>query len=441
MITEEKDLLEISRTGIERSLGWGSSNSWTNQDFEELSDRIFDKTEVRLSVSTLKRIWGKVKYDSSPNTATLNALAVFLGYENWKSFRQQQTNGHLNGAKELPPELPVEMPQTGKPISQSKNKTNRYFTYLAAGVLIAIAVIIFMIRSPRDTTRIGAAPVSFESHKVTDDLPNSVIFDYDVSNIKADSFFIQQNWDPRRREKISATGKQHTSIYFYPGNFTARLVANNEVKKTSRVFIQTKGWKGIIDKNPIPIYLSDSDIAQQAGMGVSADVLKEKTGTTVFNEIYTQFYNVREFGGLTLNNFVFKARLQNTSSVEQSVCKKTELCILAVGTAIVIPLTDKGCISDINILTGDTVLSGKQNDFSKFGVDFNKPHDFKCEVNNGRLNIYIDEELIFSTLRKTRNDAEIIGLKFGFLGTGSISNLSLGEPGKSPVYEQDFSKR
>src|SRR5688572_20850844 len=116
MITEEKDLLEISRTGIERSLGWGSSGNWTNQDFEELSERIFDKTQVKLSVSTLKRIWGKVKYDSSPNTATLNALAVFLGYENWKSFRQQHANGHLNGGKSFSTELTVGSQQVELPM-------------------------------------------------------------------------------------------------------------------------------------------------------------------------------------------------------------------------------------------------------------------------------------------------------------------------------------
>ena len=440
MITEEKDLLEITRTGIEKSLGWGSSNNWTNQDFEELSERIFDKTQVKLSVSTLKRIWGKVKYDSSPNAATLNALAVFLGYENWKSFRQQHTNGHSNG-KSFPAEIAVGSQTVEKPVLISNKKTNRSLVYLAAAVLIAIAAISFIVKQSDDTAKLVEADAFFESHKVTDDLPNSVIFNYDLSHIKGDSFFIQQNWDPRRREKISGAGKQHTSIYFYPGNFTARLIANNEIKKTSRVFIQTKGWKGIIDKNPIPIYLSDSDIFQQTTMGVSADLLKEKTGTTVFNEVYTQFYNVREFAGLTLNNFVFKTKIQNTSSVEQSVCKKVDICILAVGTAIVVPLTDKGCVSVINIMAGDTTLFGKQNDFSKFGVDFNKPHDFKCESTNGILKIFIDEQLIFSIPRKTGTDAEIIGVKFGFLGTGNVSSISLGEPGKKPVYEEDFSRK
>src|SRR5687767_14779314 len=84
----ENDLVLRCRELIEQSLNWGSSENWTNQDFENLSEKIFDKTQVRLSVSTLKRIWGKVRYDSSPTPATLNVLARFVGLENWRSFQQ-----------------------------------------------------------------------------------------------------------------------------------------------------------------------------------------------------------------------------------------------------------------------------------------------------------------------------------------------------------------
>ena len=82
---------------IEQKLDWGSSEHWQNQDFDTLSTRIFDETQVVLSVSTLKRVWGKVKYDSLPSVTTLNTLAVFAGYENWRAFRQQVAH-----------ELPVE---------------------------------------------------------------------------------------------------------------------------------------------------------------------------------------------------------------------------------------------------------------------------------------------------------------------------------------------
>ncbi len=43
---------------IESRLGWiDNEGNWKNSDFENLSEAIFEKTKVSISVSTLKRIW------------------------------------------------------------------------------------------------------------------------------------------------------------------------------------------------------------------------------------------------------------------------------------------------------------------------------------------------------------------------------------------------
>ncbi len=82
----ENDLIFSCRQRIETELNWGDSERWTNQDFEQLSERIMERTQIRLSVSTLKRIWGKVHYESLPAITTLNALAQFSGYKSWRDF-------------------------------------------------------------------------------------------------------------------------------------------------------------------------------------------------------------------------------------------------------------------------------------------------------------------------------------------------------------------
>lgn len=71
----------------EAKTGWGDSDLWDNQDFLQLSRMIFDQTGILLSHVTLKRIWGRVKYDSLPRTNTLNTMVQFLGYRNWREFR------------------------------------------------------------------------------------------------------------------------------------------------------------------------------------------------------------------------------------------------------------------------------------------------------------------------------------------------------------------
>src|ERR1700733_7409198 len=79
-------LLEI----IEQKLGWGESVAWQSRDFENLHKLILGETGVSLSTSTLRRIWGRVDYKHVPSATTLDTLAKFAGYENWRTFLKQK---------------------------------------------------------------------------------------------------------------------------------------------------------------------------------------------------------------------------------------------------------------------------------------------------------------------------------------------------------------
>jgi ketosteroid isomerase-like protein len=89
-------LIEKTIELFESNTGWGDSDEWTSQDFVILSEKIQERTGMALSHVTLKRVWGKVKYDSLPNTHTLDTLVQFLGYENWREFRSQNINGNAS---------------------------------------------------------------------------------------------------------------------------------------------------------------------------------------------------------------------------------------------------------------------------------------------------------------------------------------------------------
>jgi len=92
-MNNDEFLIEKAIELFESKTGWGDSDEWTNRDFVILSEKIQERTRVALSHVTLKRIWGKVKYDSLPNTHTLDTLVQFLGFENWRDFKSQNGNG------------------------------------------------------------------------------------------------------------------------------------------------------------------------------------------------------------------------------------------------------------------------------------------------------------------------------------------------------------
>ena len=84
-VMEQRLVRRVKRL-FEEKTGWGDSDLWSNQDFLELSDMIFGQTGTMLSHVTLKRIWGRVRYESLPHTTTLNTLVRFVGYKSWREF-------------------------------------------------------------------------------------------------------------------------------------------------------------------------------------------------------------------------------------------------------------------------------------------------------------------------------------------------------------------
>jgi hypothetical protein len=428
MILQEKDYLEIYKKESEDQLGWGSSSEWTNQDFEKLGELIFEKTGVRLSASTLKRVWGKVKYESAPTLTTLNTLAQFSGYENWRNFRSRaQTklvNGHSNGngTHKNDDNTDITAEPAVKQKSEVKSK-NGAWKLIGAFVLTALAVVLYF--NLNSGTEIDPANALFEARVVSDDLPNSVVFDYNIGDASIDSVTIQQSWDPRRRERVSTDRHQHTSIYYFPGVFQAKLLAGEQVVKEREVYIQTKGWKGIISQGAIPTYLSAEEIGLRGNtMRIDAETLRRKTGKSVFNEVWTEFYDVHQFDGVDAGNFKMQVTLQNTSSKEQAVCQNARVTLLGSGAVIALPLCGKGCTSAISAYIAGTSINGKDTDLSAFGCDFSKPQQLRYEVMEGKLKVYLNNIEILA-FPDPIMIGKIEGVIVGFEGTGQLLDLEI----------------
>jgi len=428
---KEKQLLTRCRTLIEQSLNWGDSSTWGNDDFEHLSEKIFDRTKVQLSISTLKRIWGKVRYENFPTTATLNALAGFLGYANWRDFKQKNTIGEPSPIRN---DSDASRFENAAQQGRGRQIESAYTWPLI--VVIVITAVVGLAYFKKRLTDVDPSRIKFEAIKVSDTLPNSVVFNYDASPFKSNSVYIQQSWDPQRREKVPGDGKQHTSVYYNPGYFIAKLIVDNEIKKECIISIKTRGWKGIIETQPMPVYLSPKEIKGKGFMGISDSLLRLKTGTPVFNGAWVKFANVQEFKGIDAGSFTLETTLRNASAVEASICRRVHVTILGTTSAIVIPFSDKGCISDINVLTGDNYISGKSHDMSAFGCDFSKFQNIKCRVEKRRLKIYLNDKPILDYPQK-QTLGKIEGIRFEFEGAGEIKHVKLSTP-NAGVYEDQF---
>src|SRR3990170_5575358 len=101
--------LEICCRYVGEKYGKPLISTWTNGDYIRLSSILSHKTNVQISPSTLKRIFGKLKTTERyyPQKATRDALADFAGFTDWETFIQKHPRPvKQQEKKEEPPVLP-----------------------------------------------------------------------------------------------------------------------------------------------------------------------------------------------------------------------------------------------------------------------------------------------------------------------------------------------
>jgi len=429
-------LIDEVRKIIETKTGWGESDDWTNQDFVALSEKIQEQTGVAISHVTLKRIWGKVKYDSLPNTHTLNTLVQFVGYKSWRDFKLQ--NGNNETHEEAVPETPVEKPLNGHAHTTPAKKISPVLVKGLTVVLSLAAVIViiqFIFAGQR--SKVNPNDYAFSSKKVvTEGVPNSVVFDYDASKAPVDSSIIfQQSWDTTYRTKVGKNEHQHTNIYYYPDYYEAKLLVGHKIVKEHNVLITSGGWLPIVVQKPVPAYFKKEDAMGDGKFSLSMDKIKSRNLKLGDEPLITVYSNVRDFGEIYTDNFVFETYLKNDFSEGAAICQKTIVYILCEGTAIGIPLCMKGCVSDIDLLFTEFFVSGKQKSLATFGVDFSKYAKIRIESKNGKAKIFVNDALAYEVNDHIKK-AKIIGFDYVFYGTGSVDYVKMSSPKAS--YDEQF---
>lgn len=408
---------------IEEKLGWGSSNQWTHQDFLNLSEKILEETGSSLSYITLKRIWGKVTYHSLPNTQTLNILAQFVGYESWRVFKNQQAGDQ--------PILPGVLP-----LDQRRWRLLRNIAGMAALALIALLI----IPSANDQPALNSDDFQFSSKKVVSQgIPNSVIFDIEASRSPYDSVEVQQSWDARRRTKIPKEQTQHTSIYYYPGFFEAKLVVGGKIVKEHGLHITTNGWYCAIQQDPVPVYFPLEEVLGNGKVELTYDQVRAKNIELQPTPPLTRIGNSTDFGDLTTDHFVLEANLKNTYREGSSICQYTRVYLLCEGKVIIIPLAAKGCVSSLSLNFVNHYASGKNTDLSAFGVAFDDIVHLKIESIRGNASIFVNNQLAYTVPEKIKPVA-IKGIDFRFQGLGAIDEVKLGRPGDNWIFADSFTR-
>jgi hypothetical protein len=422
----ERELVSKCMKALSEKAGFADPATMVQRDLEFLSESIQSQTGILISLSTLKRLFNG-QFSRLPQVATLNAISQFLDYRNWQDYRNANaanTNvANANGANErVESGNSQDMGANVANLTDGRiHLTRRGFTYarffLFAGILIVVALGLLAMLKLRKPVADGFKKAQFVVKKTTSNaLPNSVVFSYNIDEVNADSFFIQQSWDKHRRVRIYKGSHTLTDIYYEPGYHVAKLIANDQVIKTQDVSIPTDRWFFYAkEKTPgsLPKYIN---ITRDFNTGPLLLTKEELVNSQVniekeHNYIHVYFPSAIEKSS---DNFRMVCRVR-VHPVNNTFCPYLMSEIFMQRNFMYFINSSKGCASELKAQFSDTIISGKTNDLSSLGVDVKEWHNLELLVKNKNAVISIDGKEVFSAPYK-QSGGLITGL--GFISNG-----------------------
>lgn len=421
----EQELVKLCLTEVFLKNGYGDLHSLVQRDYENVSQAIEAKTGILISISTLKRLL-KGDFARLPQVATLNAISRYLDYQHWQDYRSTVNSKNTIAA--------THSPQRKLMFKRSLPKTLLY-----SSILSLLLVLFITSRSSLKDTGNTFEEAQFSVKKVTaTDIPNSVVFSYNVDDIEADSFFIQQSWDESRRVRVYKKQYTLTDIYFEPGYHTAKLMANNVIIKTLDVSIPTEDWF-FYAKRRFPRgtanYIRTERYIQDGKLGLEAqDLTKYKINSRAENNyIYTYF---PPKWPVPSDNYIFRTRVR-VQELKKNPCPYLMLEVFCQKNFMYFISMPRGCTSESKLQFGDLILDGKTTDLSALGANVTEWIEVKIKVRNRVVTIYYGDKKVY-TCSYSKSAGKITGIGFISNGLCEVDQVELkGLDGKI-FYQNDF---
>ncbi len=176
----ERELVKDVITEVFNKNGYTDTGQMTQRDFDYISSEIEKRSGILISGTTIKRL-ALGDFSRLPQVATLNAIANYFNYKTWQDLK---TSG---SATTIKPEYEIPADVTRESGSRSLKSKLLYFT---ASLLVVTVIFGFFLFKSRPAGISDAEKATFSCQKSTrNDMPNTVIFNYDIDQVHADSFY------------------------------------------------------------------------------------------------------------------------------------------------------------------------------------------------------------------------------------------------------------
>jgi hypothetical protein len=433
----DRQLIELGAEELAARHGFTSWKDMRQRDLEYLCKRIEESSGILISLSTIKRILNG-QYNRLPQVATLNALSVYLGYADWQAFRAAK--GVVNGTPKTPESnsLPELSGVSKHPLAPRRSRL-----LIGVGIVVVLFIILswnYFSRSPSKAGVAGGA-ATFSVRKTTQNtIPNTVVFSYDIDQLRGDSFFIQQSWDKNRRVQIYKNNHTLTDIYFEPGYHVAKLFADDHIVKTIDVSIPTDKWffysKESLTRGQ-PAYIHTDTPIRNGILGLDRQTLVANKVDPDKSQVYLYTFFPTTIAA-DADNFCLTARIRMTE-LRNTACPWIMPEIYCQKGFMYCALTLPGCTGGISAQFGNAVIDGKDHDLSALATDVRQWHDLEILVRQRQVTVSIDGKVAI-TQGYTVSAGLVTGLGFHSNGLCEADSIRLAGLDGTSVYPASSSR-
>lgn len=420
----EKELIEKCKKQVEESLNWLPSNQWRQRDYEFLLDIIEEKTKIKLSFSTIKRLWNPGS-NITPQVNTLDALAKYLGYTDWSQYK----------IKNLSPNASL------TPNNDHKPRIPKVRLFTMFGFLFLLMVILLVVVVIQKNAKPKMYPSNFSttlSDTVLWEAPQTIKIRYQIKDTSLADYYIQTDTDTKLRLKLDKARNVFEYVCNVPGAYLVQVYENDSVIKKARFNVFTKTWTAFcqyIHRNRNSTF-EIKDLHPQNGLlQVSLEQLKNQNAD-ISDKQFITYYFIQDFKGLSADDFIFETRLK---AVCASETKNPDIfiCFTGINHNNFIPLSTKGNEYANVIRVGESKFFIPEYDFSNLVCNTLEWQEIKIINSNKNLQIYRNKILAFNG-KYMGESGLFTGFIIYFINSGSIDYIRLGKPDQTMVYSEEF---
>jgi len=423
-----KKWLEIVR----KSKRWGAYENWSNYEFSKLSEEISEKSNIKLSRTTIKNIIERNIIDETgynPQTPTKDALAQYINYPNWESFKKKELQKRKR---------PVKIVALG-------------------GLFCTIVLVVFWFFFHEEKL-----DYTFKLENAVGITPHTLTCKYDVSKLKTNDVLLDFGHLGHHGDYLykNLSKEKHftNQIFHFPGIYKTRLFIDEQIMAEEDVVVYSKDW--FIYATEAKINYECPKIIQESGVFFKDHIrfdaylkrtVNDKGYFYVSTEQITEIddlspnYNVvllnyKDFN-IPVSDCAFSCRFKNTSINDASYCNEAIFTLQGSKHLETFAFAIKGCEYYARYRIGPDLIKGSDitEDLGFLILDFSEFNTIKIEHQGKTIKVYINNNLV-KTISHSHELGDLLGLRLQFKGSPQIDFVTLTNSAGELIYNDEFTK-